>query len=80
MKKQPAKKHKPATKDDPFAGCILAEKSRRGERPQYYYTPLGIPKLRAKSVPGWSPFFHEEFKVALRKSLKEAAAAKAAQK
>ena len=42
---------------DPFAGCVITEMVRRGERRRYSYPQNGLPEVSVKSAPAWSPFF-----------------------
>ena len=42
---------------DPFAGCVITEMVRRGERRRYSYSQNGLPEVSVKSAPAWSPFF-----------------------
>jgi len=61
-KRESSKESGTPLREDPFANGVLAAQSRNGELPDYSYTPNGLPKLRAKSVPGWSPFFEKQGK------------------
>lgn len=40
---------------DPFAGCVITEMVRRGERREYSYPQNGLPEVTVKSAPAWSP-------------------------
>lgn len=40
---------------DPFAGCVITEMVRRGERRRYSYSQNGLPEVSVKSAPAWSP-------------------------
>ena len=40
---------------DPFAGCVLTEMVRRGERLESSYPQNGLPEVSVKSAPAWSP-------------------------
>ena len=45
-----------ANSTDPFAGCVIAEMIRRGERRDYSCPDNGLPEVSVKSAPAWSPF------------------------
>lgn len=49
-------KHEKTKKErtDPFAGCVITEMVRRGERREYSYPQNGLPEVSVKSAPARS--------------------------
>ncbi|MBE8157938.1 MAG: hypothetical protein HAW59_00865 [Betaproteobacteria bacterium] len=45
-----------SNKKDPFAGCVITEMVRRGERRHYSYPQNRLPEVTVKSASAWSPF------------------------